>query len=150
MKISAGAPERSFQLCLLQLSFLRAFWRRASRRWKDARHSNFRYRWFRARSQSLPSLGAFGGLVLVWQACQSGTFSSVFCNLHFCACFRCELVGARKNARHSNFRYCWFLVSSQSLPSLGAFGGMVLVRQARQSGTFSSVFCNSHFCGAMA
>jgi hypothetical protein len=50
-----------------------------------------------------------------------------------------ELVGARKNARHSNFRYRWFRVRSQSLPSLGAFGGLVLVRQARQSGTFSFV-----------
>ncbi len=61
-----------------------------------------------------------------------------------------ELVGARKDARHSNFRYRWFRERSQSLPSLGAFGGMVLVGQARQSGTLSGVFRNFHFCGAMA
>jgi hypothetical protein len=47
-----------------------------------------------------------------------------------------ELVGARKDALHSNFRYRWFRVRPQRLPSLGAFGGMVLVRHSRQSGTF--------------
>jgi hypothetical protein len=61
-----------------------------------------------------------------------------------------ELVGARKDARHSYFRYRWFPVRSRSLPSLGAFGGLVLLRQARQSGTFSGDFCNFLFCGAMA
>jgi hypothetical protein len=69
---------------------------------------------------------------------------------HFCG----ELVGARKNAWHSNFRYRWFPVRFQSLPSLGAFGlnfgGMVLVRQARQSGTFSGVLCNFHFARVFA
>jgi hypothetical protein len=46
-------------------------------------HSNFRYRWFRARSLSLPSLGAFGGMVLVRQARQRGTFRGVFLQLSF-------------------------------------------------------------------
>jgi hypothetical protein len=82
---------------------------------------------------------------LVRQARQSGTFSCVFCNFHFCARFCGELVGARKDTRHSNFRYLWFRARSQSLPSLDAFGGMVLVRQARQRETFSYVFCNFHF-----
>ncbi len=48
------------------------------------------------------------------------------------ALFCGELVGARKDAWHSNSRYCWFRARSQNLPSLCAFGGMVLVRQARQ------------------
>ncbi len=117
---------------------------------KDARHSNFRYRWFQVRSQSLLSLGAFGGMVLVRQARQSGTFSCAFCNFHFCACYCCKLVGARKDTLHTNFRHRWFRARSQSLPSLGVLGGMVLVRQARQSGTFSCVFCNFHFCSVMA
>ena len=56
-----------------------------------------------------------------------------------------ELVGARKDARHSNFRYRSFPVRSQSLPSLGAFRGLVLVWQARQSGTFSGAFRKCHF-----
>jgi hypothetical protein len=56
-----------------------------------------------------------------------------------------ELVGARKDARHSNFRYRSFPVRSQSLPSLGAFRGLVLVWQARQSGTFSGAFRQCHF-----
>jgi hypothetical protein len=60
------------------------------------------------------------------------------------------LVGARKDARHSNFRYRWFQARSQSLPSLGAFGGMVLVRQPRQNASNSCVFCDFHVCGAMA
>ena len=66
------------------------------------------------------------------------------------ALFCGELVGARKDAWHSNSRYCWFRARSQSLPSLGAVGGMVLNLQARQSKTFSCVFCNFHFCCAMS
>ncbi len=103
----------------------------------------------KCQCSKLPSLGAFGGMVLVRQARQTGTYSCVFGNFHFCARFSsCGklVLGARKDARHSNFRYRWFRVKSQSLPSLGAFGGMVLVRQARQSGTFSCVFGNFHFC----
>ena len=56
-----------------------------------------------------------------------------------------ELVGARKDELPSNFRYRSFPVRSQSLPSLGAFRGLVLVWQARQSGTFSGAFRQCHF-----
>ena len=56
-----------------------------------------------------------------------------------------ELVGARKDALPSNFRYRSFPVRSQSLPSLGAFRGLVSVWQARQSGTLSGAFCKRHF-----
>ncbi len=77
---------------------------------------------------------------MVRQARQSGTFSSVFCNFHFCIHFCGELVGARKKPRHSHLRCRRFLARPQSLPSLGAFRGMVLVRQTRQSGTFRDVF----------
>jgi hypothetical protein len=66
--------------------------------------------------------------------------SAVVFDPSFRARFCGEPVGARKDTRHSNFRYRWFRVWSQSLPSLGAFGGLVMARQARQSGTFSVFF----------
>ncbi len=66
------------------------------------------------------------------------------------ACFCSELVGAIKDARHSDFRYHWFRARSRSLPSLSAFEGMVLVRQARQNGSNRVIFRDFYFFGAMA
>jgi hypothetical protein len=61
-----------------------------------------------------------------------------------------ELVGARKEARSPDIRYRWFRARSQSLSSLGAFGGMVLIRQVRQNGSNRGIFCDFHFYCAMA
>jgi hypothetical protein len=58
-------------------------------------------------------------------------------------------VGARKNAKSKDLRYRWFRARSRSLPSLGAFGGMVLIRQERKNGSNRGIFFIFQFCGTM-
>jgi hypothetical protein len=71
-------------------------------------------------------------------------------NANSCARFCSELVGARRDSLHSSIRYHWFRARSRNLPSLGLFGDMVLVGQARQNESNRGIFCDFHFCGAMA
>ncbi len=96
---------------------------------KHARHSNFRFSWFRVRSQSLPSLGAFGAMVLVRQAHQSGTFRGVFCIFHFLRRHGASSLAA------VNTSFCRFQARSRGLQSLGEIRPMVFVQRARQNGS---------------
>ncbi len=64
----------------------------------------------------------------VWLSLPSSAFfPAVNSGARFCSEL-VLLVGARKDALSSEFRYCWFrYCRSQSLPSLGSFGALVLV-----------------------
>jgi hypothetical protein len=61
-----------------------------------------------------------------------------------------KVGGARVDARRSNFGIRRFRARSRGLQSLGAIRPMVFARQTRQNGSNRVIFCDFHFCGAIA